>query len=330
MKKVIRIILWIVVAIVFIAGIAAFSIRTFFPRIPVADIKVELTPQRIERGKYLANHVTVCIDCHSGRDWSKFSGPIKPGTEGMGGEQFDQRFGFPGKFISPNITPSNLKSWTDGEIYRAITSGVNKQGDPLFPVMPYPHYGKMDKEDIYSIIAYIRTLQPRENTTPDSKADFPVSYIMHLMPEKANHEKTPAKSDTLNYGRYLVNAGSCIDCHTRAEKGQIVESMAFAGGREFPMSFGSLFSPNITFDKETGIGNWSKTAFINRFKMYRSSTTDSTTVVKESEYNSLMPWNMFAGMTDDDLGAIYTYLRSVQPIKNSVTKVKMRQTADNL
>jgi hypothetical protein len=40
------------------------------PRIPIPDLKVEITPERIARGKYLANHVTVCVDCHSTRVWS--------------------------------------------------------------------------------------------------------------------------------------------------------------------------------------------------------------------------------------------------------------------
>ncbi|HRB92775.1 MAG TPA: cytochrome C, partial [Chitinophagales bacterium] len=77
------------------------------------NLKVELSTQNIERGKYLANHVMVCIDCHSTRDWSLYSGPIVKGTEGKGGESFDQRFGFPGKYISKNLTPYHLKNWTD-------------------------------------------------------------------------------------------------------------------------------------------------------------------------------------------------------------------------
>ena len=72
------------------------------------DIKVDITPERVERGKYLANSVCVCMDCHSTRDWTKFGGPPKTGTEGMGGEIFNQDFGFPGSFISKNITPSGI------------------------------------------------------------------------------------------------------------------------------------------------------------------------------------------------------------------------------
>lgn len=60
---------------------------------------------------------------------------------------------FPGKFISDNITPAKLNSWTHGEIFRAITTGVSKDGKPLFDVMSYHYYGKLDEDDIKAIIA---------------------------------------------------------------------------------------------------------------------------------------------------------------------------------
>ena len=135
-------------------------------------IKIDLTKERIERGKYLANNVCVCMDCHSKRDWSKFSGPVTPGTLGMGGEEFNQQLGFPGKFYSKNITPAELKDWTDGEILRAFTCGVNKDGKALFPLMPYLSFGQLDKDDLYSIVAYIRTLPPIENEVNESEPDF--------------------------------------------------------------------------------------------------------------------------------------------------------------
>jgi hypothetical protein len=67
-------------------------------------------------GEYLANHVTICIDCHSRRDWTKFSGPPLEESKGMGGELFDQQFGFPGKYYAKNITPEGISRYTDGEL----------------------------------------------------------------------------------------------------------------------------------------------------------------------------------------------------------------------
>ena len=117
---------------------------------PPEDITIEQTPERVERGKYLANHVMLCMDCHTERDFGVFAGPIIPETMGSGGEVFNQEMGFPGRFISQNITPAGIGDWTDGEIYRAITCGVTKDGRALFPVMPWPNYAKMDPEDIKS------------------------------------------------------------------------------------------------------------------------------------------------------------------------------------
>src|SRR5436190_29924 len=108
------------------------------------DIRIELTQKRIERGKYLANNVCACTDCHSKRDWNKFPGPVAAGTLGMGGEEFDEQAGFNGKFYAKNITPFALQDWTDGEILRAISSGVSRNGNALSPEMPYISYGQFD------------------------------------------------------------------------------------------------------------------------------------------------------------------------------------------
>ncbi len=112
------------------------------------ELHVAITPERVQRGEYLANHVVGCMDCHSTRDWTRFTGPPLTWTNGKGGELFDEKLGSPGTFYSKNITPASLKNWTDGEIFRAITTGVDNLGNALFPVMAYANYGKMDKEDI--------------------------------------------------------------------------------------------------------------------------------------------------------------------------------------
>ena len=324
MKKAIKIILYVIGAILVLLGSVICYIIFFLPNVPVEGIKVEITPARIERGKYLANHVTVCIDCHSTRDWTKFSGPLVLGTEGKGGEMFDQSVGLPGTYISKNITPFNLKDWTDGEIFRAITCGVEKKGKALFPIMPYINYGGMDREDVYSIIAYIKTLKPQESTTAPSKSDFPMNIIIHTIPTKANYSTKPDTADKLAYGKYLVNAASCKDCHTKFEKGKYVEGMMYAGGREFVMPFGAIQSTNLTPDAETGIGNWTKEAFITRFKAYDPTGGYEPNEVQSNEFNTIMPWTMYAGMTVQDLSAIYDYLHSLKPINNTIVRVKLK------
>src|SRR5690606_10073925 len=132
-----------------------------------------------------------------------------------------QDFGFPGTFVASNITPHGIGDYTDGELFRVITTGVAKDGRALFPVMPYPSYGELDEEDIKSVIAYIRTLPAIESQLPKSEADFPMNFIINTIPKKAALSKMPSKDDEVAYGKYMVTATACGDCHTKAEKGKI-------------------------------------------------------------------------------------------------------------
>jgi mono/diheme cytochrome c family protein len=321
MKKLLKIAAILVVILIAVIGVAISYVKMALPDVgePPA-LKVEGTPEQVERGRYLANAVTICMDCHSTRDWTKFSGPLTPGTHGKGGETFDRSMGFPGVYISKNITPAGISRYTDGELYRVITTGVNKEGRAMFPVMPYSHYGTMDDEDIFSIIAYLRTLDPIESQVPESESDFPMSVILNTIPVKGNPVKRPDPSDQVAYGGYMVNAAACIECHTQVDKGQIIPDLAFGGGREFVYPDGSILrSSNITPDEETGIGKWTEETFMARFRMY----TDSAYVlpsVKPGEFNTIMPWTMYANMKDEDLKAIFAYLKTMKPINNKVVK----------
>lgn len=306
--------------LVAIGGILTY-VSTALPDVGEApDIKLEYTPERIKRGKYLANAVNACMDCHSTRDWSRFSGPVQPGTTGKGGERFDHNMGFPGVYYSKNITPAGISRYTDGELYRVITSGVTREGRAMFPVMPFLYYGRMDEEDIYSLIAYLRSLAPIENPVVDSESDFPMNFILNTIPARPAHIKRPNPTDAIAYGGYLTNAAGCIECHTPVERGQIIPEQAFGGGREFNFPDGSVVrSANITPDDETGIGKWTQEAFVARFKLYADSSY-AAPAVQPGDFNTIMPWTMYCNMTREDLSAIYTYLRTVKSVQNKVVK----------
>ena len=310
----------ILIIAVAIGGLLTY-VKVALPDVAEAqDLKIEYTQERIDRGRYLAYHVTACMDCHSARDWNQFSGPLVEATLGQGGERFDQNLGFPGVYYSRNITPHGIARYTDGELFRVITTGVNKEGEAMFPLMPYLYYGKMDPEDIFSIIAYIRTLNPIEKTVEESSHDFPFNFIVNTIPKNADPQKRPAKSDQLAYGAYIVSAAGCVECHTQVEKGQIIKELAFSGGREFPFLDGSIVrSSNITPDNETGIGAWTEELFIQKFKIYTDSSYTSEPIMP-GDFNSWMPWTMYSGMERDDLAAIFAYLKSLPPMKNKVVK----------
>jgi mono/diheme cytochrome c family protein len=321
MKKLKKILVMIVVFVIITIAALVGYVKYALPNTGEPEnIHIELSKKRIERGKYLANSVTVCMDCHSSRDWSKFSGPMILGTNGKGGEAFTKEMGFPGNFYAPNITPAGIRDWTDGEIFRAITSGVAKDGTPLFPLMPHPRYGKMDKEDVYSIIAYIRSLKPVENRVKLSEPDFPFSLILHTIPQKAQFTKIPNPKNPVAYGAYLINAAACGDCHTPVnDKGAPLPAMDYAGGRVFPTPMGIIRSANITQDEVTGIGKWTEDIFVNRFKAYADSTYQSPTINK-GDMQTLMPWTMYSHMKTEDLKAIYAYLKTVKPVNQPVVK----------
>ncbi len=327
MKRTLKIVGIVVVGLFCVTvGIIAY-LYLFFPKVSLPpNISIHATPEMIERGKYLANHVTVCMDCHSVRDWTKYSGPLTPGTFGKGGDKFDRDgAGVPGLFYARNITPANLKNWSDGEIYRTITAGVRKKGEPIFPLMPYLAYGNMDPEDVKSIIAYLRTLTSLEGSYPDAHFNFPMNLIVRTIPKDPTPSVRPNPNDTLKYGEYLVKIAACGDCHTPMDKGQPLPGMHFAGGFEFKFPNGNIVrSANLTPSHETGIGLWTEEDFTGRFKAYRDSAAKNI-AVSLSEFNTVMPWTMYAGMTDEDLKSIYRYLGTIDPVEHAVEKFSLQK-----
>lgn len=313
----------ILAGLIVIAAAGIIYVKAALPNTgPAPDIKIERTAVRTERGKYLANHVAVCMDCHSTRDWSQYAGPVV-GAPGGGGEEFNQEMGFPGKFFAPNITPYALAGWTDGEIFRAVTTGVNKNGKALFPVMGYHRFGQLDKEDIYSIIAYIRQLPPVKKDIAESEPDFPVNILINTMPQQASFSSRPAETDQIAYGKYLVIATGCVDCHSQTDKGSVIAGTELGGGMEFAGPNGIMRSPNITLHKANGIGNWTKESFVARFKASIDSSYVSP-ILQPDEINTPMPWMMYAGMKEQDLVAIYTYLSTVKPIDHQVVRMEKK------
>lgn len=325
MNRVLRVLVGLLVIVIVVIGAGLIYFQVAFPKVsPAQDVTVEITPERLERGRYLANHVSVCIDCHSKRDWQHYSGPVVTGTEGMGGELLDPEL----ELYARNITPANIGDYTDGELVRVIRTGVTNKGEALFPIMPYTGYSHMSREDVYSIVAYLHSLKPIENTTPKRHLGFPLSLIVKTMPRDAKFAEAPARSDTVAYGKYLTTIAGCIDCHSPREKGKIIPGMEFAGGMEFQMPGGGITrSMNITPDTQSGIGNWSLEAFVERFKMY-ASPAGTQIETAAGGMNTPMPWTMYAGMTEQDLSAIYAYLRTLKPVNNQVIRFTAMESSE--
>lgn len=320
MKRWLKVLLGVVALLgVSIVGMLLYYVNSY-PDVGAApSLTVEITPERIARGSYLANHVTACMDCHSTRDWEKFSAPLIVETLGKGGDKFDESIGIPGTLYAPNITPHAIGRQTDGELFRTITSGVAADGRTLFPLMPYTAYNSLAEEDVYSLIAYVRSLQPIENDVPASTINFPVNLLIRMAPKPYTRVEMPDTADEYAYGKYLTTIAGCVDCHTPMQEGKPVAGMAFAGGREFDAPLGVIRSVNITPDEETGIGSWSRKDFVDRFTSYADPSFYNRHW-KEVGYQTIMPWSMYGGMAERDLGAIYRYLRTVPPIKSKIER----------
>lgn len=314
------------VLVLAVAGIAAFAAGYLSVRKPAqraaSTETVERTPERLARGQYLVNNAADCAGCHSERDAAIFGLPIKEGRAAAGGFTWDAKIGFPGSITAPNLTSdpeTGLGSWTDGEILRAMREGVRRDGTALFPIMPYPHLRNLSDEDAKSIVAYLRSMPPVKHVTPKRYLNFPLNFIVKFMPKPLEGPVAgPAPNDSVARGQYLAEIGGCHECHTpHMEKGELDETRAFAGGWEMIGPWGRVVSSNITPHPTTWLGQTTKEEFIARFKAFENF--DARTAPKPAPgRNTVMPWLTAGGMTADDLGAIYDYLRAVPPIENHV------------
>lgn len=289
---------------------------------PTVSGKEDSVKKVLARGEYLANNVAGCMDCHSKRDFTKFSGPVVPGTEGGGGFTFDEKLGLPGKIYGKNITPDNetgIGTWTDDDIIKALTQGINKNGDTLFPIMPYPAFNHMAKDDLLSIIAYLRTLKPIRNKVPVRELMMPIAmaYPGPALQASIEGNVRPPETDKVAYGGYLVAMGDCGTCHSPLTPQGPDMKRRFAGGYPFDMGTFKVVSANITSDTATGIGLWTEEQFLNKFTQYREEKSYNFDPGKD---NTIMPVTLIAHMKDEDLKAIYAYMKTVKPISNKVEK----------
>ena len=343
----IRLLSLMLICVVVALLLGAGYIGLFLPNKQAAPVDtVIVTPELVERGRYLAENVVLCSDCHSERDWRLFGGPRKEPV-GIGRECITDTTPVAGIITSeednlgvspaenhaikrlciPNITPhktAGIGAWTDGEIIRAMREGIDRHGKGLFPIMPYFVLRHIADEDAKAIVAYLRSLPPIDHHWPDRQIDFPMSLLPRLWPEPLTQPVAmPDPADTVAQGRYLATIARCYFCHTpRSRFGkQSIDSLMFSGGVPFAINDLVLYSNNLTPDKETGIGDWSRDKFIQFFKKHQHQKAVAP------EDNTLMNWNAYAGMTVADLGAIYDYLQTVPAISNAKRDRLSREAA---
>ncbi len=317
MKKLGKILLWLGLALVVVLGLGITFTIGWRPFIgpharTLTARKFDSTPARFARGEYLVNNVTDCMDCHAEHDWTQHDAPVLPGTLGSGQDMSILK-GFPGQVVAPNITSdpeTGAGNWSDDQLARAIREGVGHDGRALFPFMPYPDFRNMSDEDLASIIVYLRALPPVKKQRPPTALIFPVKYLIRSVPQPINAPvPDPDVSTPEKRGKYLVAVAGCTDCHTPADAhGQPLPGMDFAGGFVLDGPWGRAVSANITPDP-SGIPYYDEALFIQTMR---------TGFVKARKLSQIMPWRTYRGMTDQDLAAIFAYIKTLKPVQHRV------------
>lgn len=277
----------------------------------LTDRRFEPSSARLQRGEYLVRNVAGCLFCHSELDTSVEGLPVKAGAAGAG-RSFAQE-GIP--FLhSPNITPdpeTGAGSWTDDTLARAVREGIGHDGRTLFPLMPYVNYRNMSDEDLASVIIYIRSLPPVRRQQPKSNVPFPVNRFINAVPQPLDVAvPEPDLSTPEKRGAYVVTMASCSDCHTPMnDKGQYLAGMEFAGGNTFMFTDREpKAAANIT-PAVNGIPYYTEDLFLETIRTGR---------VRERKLTDMMPWGHYRNMVDEDLKAIFAFLKTLKPIDHYV------------
>ena len=281
----------------------------------LTDRRFEPSPARLQRGEYIVNNVAACLFCHSELDTSVEGLPIKAGTVGGGRSWADEGLPF---LFAPNISPdreTGAGTWSDDTLARAIREGIGHDGRTLFPMMPYVNYRNMSDEDLASVVVYLRSLAPVNKRQPKSEVPFPVNRFINAVPQPIEAPvPEPDLSTPELRGRYLVTLASCGDCHTPMDdRGQVIPGLDFAGGFTLTQKDREpKAAANIT-PAVNGIPYYTEDLFVEVIRTGR---------VRERKLTDIMPWGQYRGMSDEDLKAIFAYLKTLKPIDHYVDNTK--------
>jgi mono/diheme cytochrome c family protein len=230
-----------------------------------------------------------------------------------------------GTVYSTNITrdkETGLGGWSDRQIHDAMVKGIGHNGETLTPVMPYEAYSGMAVDDLKALVAYLRTLKPvrKMNLRPPAHVRFfrpLVTPIWLKLFGRFYDSPAKAPSSGIERGRYLVDHVSlCGDCHTpRNMIGVPNRSLYLAGAGKKIGLLGNAV-PNITPDKETGIGDWKREDIAELLISGTKPDSDNVQGLMEEVIQGT-PFG-YKDMKKEDALAIADYLKSIPAIKNKI------------
>lgn len=316
MRKFLKVLLFIVVGLIVLVGIAAAFIATrdipkFKAEKPV--VKIEYTPARVEQGAKLAG--MLCRSCHYSNDTKKFTGGLLSEVT-----QF-------GKIYAKNITQhpeAGIGKWTDSELVYFIRTGIRPDGQYVPPYMPKLVH--ISDEDLYSIIAFLRSdnswVQADATKQPASEPSFLTRFlttagIAKPFPYPTAPIPQPDTTNRVEYGKYIaLYQLECFACHSKdfAKNDYFTPEKSpgfFGGGNKLLNKEGQeLYSLNITAH-ETGIGKWTEDDFVKAVKYGQ---------VPGNQPALRYPMLPYSQLTDEQAKAIFAYLKTIPKIDNKVER----------
>lgn len=272
------------------------------------EYTVNATPQMIGEGKRLTQ--IMCAPCH-----------YDPATKKLTGIRMEDVPGFIGKVIAKNITnhpEKGIGKYTDGELAYIIRTGVAKDGK----IMPYMQRPNLSDQDLRAIIAFLRSDDEMVAASDANPGETQYTAMGKMgvskskpLPYPSGEIAKPAISDKVAFGKYLVDNYSCYDCHSKSfmaiDKVNPEKSKGYMGGgnKLKDHSGKTVLSSNLTFH-ETGIGSWTEAEFASAV---RKGIGKNNKIVA-------YPMPIFSEISDEEISAIYEYLKTIPKIDNKVVK----------
>ena len=280
---------------------------------PAVVAEAQVTPPsaaEVARGRYMFGATGGC-GCHT----------VPKGQPNAGGRKYEGPFG---TVYSSNITPdrqTGIGGWTDEQIMTAIRLGRRPNGERLLPVHPFPIFNGMAEEDLRAIVAFLRTTKPvnRQNQPKKLVPLFESVFLPAWLAAFAPRETPPPKAPTTGVarGEYLVKAvGHCGECHTPRTMTMASDNSRFLAGT--PKGPEDQAMPNITPDRETGIGKWS----VEEIADYLGSGNKPDGDVAGGLMAEVIDGTLagYKDLNKTDLLAIAQYLKTIPPVRNKIGK----------
>jgi len=288
-----------------------FYLSLLLLMVAVPDAAAQPTREEIARGKYVFGAAAGC-GCHTA--------PKQPLN--AGGRKYDGPFG---TVYASNITPdpaTGIGKWTDEQIITATRLGRRPNGERLIPVHPYTVFNGMTEPDLKDLVAYLRSVPPVNRATPAKKISVPLFESVFLPAWLATFAavETPPKSAPTSgvaRGEYLTRAvAHCGECHTPRTMTMAVDNTRFLAGNQKGKGPEGSAVPNITPDRETGLGSWSEEQIADYLGTGNKPDGDVSGGLMGEMIQGTSAG--YKDLTKADLQAVARFLKSIPPIRNKI------------